>query len=367
MLDFTSSLYLGLRHSSSRLRPWARITPGVPAALESPPIAAAVARALATLTGTERALLFRSTLHAFWDVFGGLARDTSTIHIDAGAYPIARWGAIRAAARGIPVQTFRHRDPAALRRQLRESAADLTHRPMVVADGLCPGCGGVVPIGEMLESLRPLDGRLVLDDTQALGILGESAQTSAPYGTGGGGSLRWTGVTDPNVILVSSLAKGFGAPLAMIGGSGSIVATLEAESETRAHCSPPSFADLHAAERAVRLNRTEGDRRRWRLAALIRRFRRGLARLGLSAGRSLFPVQSLDPVPGLSPAALSEALRRRGIQAVLHKPECRRGVVVSFVLTASHSPAAIDSALDSLGRSVQAARTSDPLRTRRAI
>jgi 8-amino-7-oxononanoate synthase len=342
------------------------MTPGVPAALDSPPIAAAIAGALATLTGTERALLFRSTLHAFWDVFGSLARDTSTIHIDAGAYPIARWGAVRAAARGVRVRSFAHRDPGALRRQLRESTADRTRRPLVVADGLCPGCGGMTPIGELLESLRPLDGRLVLDDTQALGILGESAQTGAPYGTGGGGSLRWTGVTDPNVVLVSSLAKGFGAPLAIIGGSGSIVAGLEAESETRAHCSPPSFADLHAAERAVRLNRTEGDRRRWRLAALIRRFRRGLARLGLSAGRSLFPVQSLDPVSGLSPAALSEALRRRGIRAVLHKPECRRVVVVSFVLTASHSPGAIDHALEALGRIVAAATTSGP-RASRAI
>jgi len=343
------------------------MTPGVPAALESPPIAGAIAGALAALTGTQRALLFRSTLHAFWDLFGSLARDTRTIHIDAGAYPIARWGAVRAAARGVPVRIFAHRDPAALRRHLRLSTSDCTRRPLVVADGLCPGCGGVAPIGELLESLRPLGGRLVLDDTQGLGILGESAKTGAPYGTGGGGSLRWAGVANPAVVLVSSLAKGFGAPLAMIGGSGSIVARLEAESETRAHCSPPSFADLHAAERAVRLNRAEGDRHRWRLAALIRRFRLGLARLGLSAGRSLFPVQSLDPVAGLSPAALFEALNARGIRAVLHKPECRRGVVVSFVLTASHSPAAIDSALEALGRSVAAAGTPDPRRTRRAI
>jgi len=37
VLDFTSALYLGLRHPSGSLRPWARFTLGVPAALAAPP------------------------------------------------------------------------------------------------------------------------------------------------------------------------------------------------------------------------------------------------------------------------------------------------------------------------------------------
>ena len=348
MLDFTSSLYLGLRHSSSVSRPWARLTPGVPAALASPPIADAVAGDLAALTGTERALLFRSTLHAFWDLFGSLSRETSAIHIDLGAYPIGRWGVERAIARGVPVTTFPHRDAKALERQVAHPKAGTQRRPLVLADGLCPGCGALVPISKYLDILRPFGGRLVLDDTQSLGIYGDAADAAAPLGRGGGGSLRRAGISDPAVLLVSSLAKGFGAPLAMLGGSRAAVARLEAESETRVHCSPPSFPDLHAAERALHVNAVEGDSRRARLVALIRRFHRGLVRLGLSASRSLFPIQSLDPIPGLTAAALHDALQRRGIRAVLHRPECRPVPTVSFVFTASHDPRAIDRVLEVL-------------------
>lgn len=343
------------------------MTPGVPAALASPPIAAAIERGLAALTGTERALLFRSTLHAFWDLFGSLARDTAAIHVDAAAYPIGRWGVERAVARGIPVMTFPHRDSAALGRQLARAPARAGCRPLVLADGFCPGCGSLVPIEEYLESLRPLGGRLVLDDTQALGIFGNSPDAGVPLGRGGGGSLRRAGISDPEVILVGSLAKGFGAPLAMLGGARATVARLETESETRVHCSPPSFPDLHAAERALQLNRAQGDGRRARLVAVVRRFRRGLARMGLSAGRSLFPIQSLDPVPGVPAAVLHEALRRRGIRAVLHRPECRPDPTVSFVFTASHEPGAIDRVLVVLDRLVSSGRLPGWPRSARAV
>ena len=39
MLDFTSSLYLGMRHASRDLRPWDSLTRGMPAALVPPALA----------------------------------------------------------------------------------------------------------------------------------------------------------------------------------------------------------------------------------------------------------------------------------------------------------------------------------------
>ena len=70
MLDFTSALYLGLRHPSRSLRAWPALTAGQPAALESPARRFGVARQLAALQGCERATLLPSTLHLFWDLFG---------------------------------------------------------------------------------------------------------------------------------------------------------------------------------------------------------------------------------------------------------------------------------------------------------
>jgi 8-amino-7-oxononanoate synthase len=356
VLDFTSALYLGLRHASARLRPWAQLTGGRPAALSTPILARTVAQRLAGITGAERATLARSTLHAFWDLFVILAGSDTTIYIDASAYPIARWGAERAAGRGIPVRTFAHHDPAALWRGLtRESGA--RRRPLVVVDGLCPGCGALAPVRDYLERAREFGGSLVLDDTQALGVVGYSPGPRAPYGNGGGGSLRRHGVDGRHVVLVSSMAKGFGVPMAMLGGNADVISRMEAESATRVHCSPPSFAELHAAERALEVNRVSGDALRRRLARLVRRFRAGLRARDLSVSRSLLPVQSLTSVP--DPRALHLRLLELGIRAVLQRSTCGSGATVSFLITAAHTPAAIDHAVEAVAASAEAGLSCD--------
>src|SRR5436190_18022397 len=246
MIDFTSALYLGMRHASASLRPWTRLTTGVPAALDSPPEAEDVARRMAALQGCEAGLVGTSTLHLFWDLVLMMASSGMAIYTDKGTYPIARWGVERAAGRGIPTSTFRHHDPDALTRQLRlPSGRGLP--PLVVADGICPGCGGALPIPQLLDSIRPSGGILILDDTQSLGIMGESPNSRSPFGTGGGGSLRWHDAAGEDVVLVASLAKGFGVPMAVLSAASDVVARFAAQSETRVHSSPPSLAHLHAA------------------------------------------------------------------------------------------------------------------------
>ena len=115
MLDFTSALYLGLRHPSRSLRAWSGLTTGKPIVLETPAGAIGLARQLAALQGCERATLLPSTLHLFWDLFGLLAGEQVRIYMDEGTYRIARWGVERAAAQGVAVRTFPHHDAAAAR------------------------------------------------------------------------------------------------------------------------------------------------------------------------------------------------------------------------------------------------------------
>lgn len=93
MHDFTSALYLGLHHPSASLRPWGQLTTGKPAAFEAPVSEQRLARWLAGLVGCEQAVFGPSTLHLFWDLFGVLAKQEVSVYLDAGAYPIAHWGA----------------------------------------------------------------------------------------------------------------------------------------------------------------------------------------------------------------------------------------------------------------------------------
>ena len=297
MLDFTSSLYLGLRHPSWLLQPWDQLTTGAPAVLVPPPGARRVAETLSALQGCERATLAPSTLHLFWDLFGTLfSRRGVAIYMDAGTYPVAQWGIERAAARAVPVRSFPHHDPDALRRQLQQDA----HRrlcPLVVADGFCPGCGRPAPIAAYLESAQAFGGQLLLDDTQALGILGQAPGPGLPYGRGGGGSLRWSKVGGPDVLVGSSLAKGFGVPVAVLAGSTTLLQRFMATSETRMHSSPPSAAVMHAAEHGLAVNQARGDALRRHLVQVIRHFRSQLTAAGFSAVGGLFPVQTQPPPP----------------------------------------------------------------------
>src|SRR5262245_5362843 len=134
MPDFTSALYLGFTHPSASLSPWRALTLGRPAALEEPAGGRILARALTRPMGGEAGILYPSTLHLFRDVFQVAAPKGTVILFDAASYPIARWGAEGAAIKGIPVETFPHRDAVALERRVRK-ARRAGQRPLIVADG----------------------------------------------------------------------------------------------------------------------------------------------------------------------------------------------------------------------------------------
>lgn len=340
MLDFTSCLYLGLRHESDALPAWPSLSTGRPAALEDPPGARRIARKLAELQGCEAASMAPSTLHLFWDLFGHLADRGASFYVDSGVYPIARWGVERAAGRAAQVHTFRHHDAEHLRRLLKGGSRGW---PIVVADGFCPGCGGVAPLIEYAAAAGE-SGLLVIDDTQALGILGERGKPGSPYGSGGGGSLRWHALSSPQVVAISSLAKAFGAPVAVVAGGARLIHDYESWSDTRVHCSPPTVAVLNAAERALSINQAEGDSRRRMLARLVRSFRCRLRAGGISLESGLFPIQTIRTTREISPLRLHDRLLESGVSAILRRGARGEGPRLSFILTASHSPADVERA-----------------------
>lgn len=350
MLDFTSAHYLGLHHTSEDLRGWEQLATGVPAAMAEPQEAYEVAWRVARLQGCEEGVLAPSTLHLFWDLFGILSREKIAIYQDEGIYPIASWGVERAAARGVTVQRFPHHDAEVLRWLLNcEKNRKSGRRPVVVTDGFCPGSGRVAPLSDYMESVRVFRGLLVLDDTQALGILGHTAWRNAPYGKAGGGSLQWSNVFGADILVISSLAKGFGVPAAVLSGSKGMIQFFKEKSETRVHCSPPSTAVIHAAKRALVINDTRGDALRLSLARQVQYFRERLKKIGLCAWGGLFPVQTLALPLGYSADLLHERLIQKGIRAVLHGGHRKKNARISFIITARHCLGNIDCLIERLG------------------
>jgi len=353
MLDFTSALYLGLEHSSASLPGWKQFTLGKPAALESPPGAEEVARDLAELQNCESATLGPSTLHLFLDLFEVLARRNISVFMDSEAYSIARRGVERAAAQRVPVKLFPHHSAHALRVEVAQSCGP-RRSPVVVTDGVCPQCNRVAPLDEYLDLARNGRGWLVVDDTQALGILGERPGVGSPYGWRGGGSSRWLSIQGPELLLVSSLAKGFGAPIAALAGTRTLVDGFVRESSTFAHCNPPSIPAIAAAASALEINRQFGDLLRQRLLSRVRRLRRGLARVGLSAATpGLFPVQSFHLPTSAEPLALHTELLRRGIVTIPQQLPGARRARLAVLLNARHTTEHIDQLVEELAGLLQ--------------
>ena len=351
LADFTSSLYLGINHPSRVLRPWLQFTTGKPAAVGEVRSALVVSAALARLQGCERVTLLPSTLHLFFDLFEVLRRDPISVYVDKAAYPTARWGAERAMAHGVPFREIPHYDPEAVH-QIISAATAAGRKPIILADGFCPDCGRPVPLRAYLECVVPLGGYVVLDDTQALGIWGADHNRIVPYGSGGGGSLRFHGLRSPNVIIGSSLAKGFGVPVAALGGSARWVKHFLRHSETRVHASPPSIPALHAVEHALLVNAERGDDIRLRLAQLVARFRNGMRQAGLHGNDSPFPVQMLAP-ENADPSQLHRKLATVGIHTAVVRTRAAPGAKLVFVINALHTATEIDRAIEAVVTAVR--------------
>lgn len=352
MLDFTSALYLGPR----TLPPPPAglvLTTGRPAVLGEADRARWVAQAVARRQGLAAGLLAPSTLHLFWDVFR-LMPAAGVLLLDRRLYPVGQWGGLRARARGLPVVQFRADDLGGLARLLH-TYRQQGRTPWLVADGWHPG-GGPAPLARFAELLAPCPGAvLLLDDTQAFGVLGAAPGPAAPLGHGGGGSLRWAGLDagagGPEILTITSLAKGLGVPVAVLAGRAARLAQFGRCAETRVHSSPVSAWHAWAAAAALRHDDRHGEAARHRLGQRIGQFRAALARAGLRPGGGLFPVQKLVLARTTAALSLHQQLRQAGINALLLAGETRPSVPeIAFCLRADHSAADIGRATAALAR-----------------
>ncbi|WP_433158557.1 aminotransferase class I/II-fold pyridoxal phosphate-dependent enzyme [Kribbella sp. CA-247076] len=325
-LDFTSSSFLGLRYGTGTLPSFTTLTTGVPAVLHEPAAAHRIAATVAAAQGAQAGVVGRSALHALMDVMGMLPHRGDVVAIDAAAYPLAWWAALRAAANGAVVRKYPHHRP--------EFAAESGRRLFLLTDGWCPGCNQPAPLRELQRAAVEAGGTLVVDDSLAFGVLGRRRRGDA-FGEGSG-TPTWRGLDHQAILWVASLAKACGAPLAVTTGDRATIRRLARTGGNRVHSSPPSSADLGAATMAL-----YGDHRarRSQLQSNVLRLRNRLRDLGLPVNGLPFPVVSIRV-----PDAYEwwSELRSAGIRAVLQQSRCRPGVMLSVLVRADHSPADLD-------------------------
>jgi 8-amino-7-oxononanoate synthase len=340
MIDFTSALYLGMKHSSTELNGWEQLTTGVPAILNEPSISLQVSKYVARMQGLEEGIAAPSTLHIYSDLFELLKKKRIVLFIDEKIYPVSKYGIEKLQSNQARVQSFRHFDAAHLNALVKANVSDGV-TPVIMSDGWCPLCGKAAPIQKYISSIRQLNGTILIDDTQAFGILGEHQHEKMPYGKGGGGILKWLNIHDDSIVTVTSLAKAFGVPMAVIGGTSAFIAAFKESSRTRIHSSPVSIVHLQAALNAFRANYNKGDLLRNKLWQNICLFKNKINQKTVLTGGGIFPVQNTRCRSSNETIRLYERLKKNKISTVLLSLHNEHIPVISFIIRPDHTPGQI--------------------------
>jgi len=149
----------------------------------------------------------------------------------------------------------------------------------IFTDGTFTADGMLAPIPELLAALPEHNAVLVVDDCHGLGVLGPRGQ----------GTLSHFGITDPRIILTSTLAKGVGCHGGVVAGQAQYCDLVRAKASAYICTTPASPAIAAAATEALAvIGREPGRLSRLRRNASL--LSESLRQLGLNAPATLAPI-----------------------------------------------------------------------------
>jgi len=289
---------------------------------------------LAAWTGRERALLFSTGYMANLGVMQALLARGDVCVQDKLNHACLIDGARLA---GAELKRYPHADVDAAARQLgsNQSAAAL-----LATDGVFSMDGDVAPLRELAALCDRESAALMVDDAHGFGVLGHT----------GAGSLEAAALNPYDVpVLMATLGKALGCAGAFVAGSHSLVQGLMQFARPYIYTTamPPALAAATLV--AVQLAQSETWRRE-KLAALIARFRDGVAQLGLALSSSATAIQPI--VFGDAQAALDAAstLEWRGLLVTAIRPPTvpAGSACLRVTLSAAHEESHVDKLLSAL-------------------
>jgi len=337
LVSFSSNDYLGLAADP-------RLARAAALALESRGVGAgasrlvvgdmdahhALERAAAALMGAEAARLFNSGYAANAGILQALCGPEDVVFSDALNHASLVDGCRLSRAK---VVVYPHADARALERLLAEAGG---RRRVVCTDAVFSMDGDHAPLRELAEVCRRHRAALVVDEAHAVGVLGPT----------GRGLCEALGVEAD--VRMATLGKALGVFGAFAAGSAEVVELMANRARTFVFSTALPAAVCAAGEEAIAVMRAEPARREalWRN---IRRMAAGLRALGVSAEprSAIFPLVLGEPARALEVAV---QLRARGVLVkAIRPPTVPEGTSrLRFAVTAAHSEAQIDLALEAL-------------------
>jgi 8-amino-7-oxononanoate synthase len=288
---------------------------------------------LATFFATETAVLFPDGYFAPIAVAQAFAGEFTHVLIDELAH-----GALLDAARMLecPMQKFKHRDPADLKKGLAQCGRNA--RPLVLTDGLFSHDGSAAPLRAYLKILPP-DGKILVDDAHGAGVLGAN----------GRGTLEFEQVSRERVIQCVTLSKAFGT----YGGAVLATPALREKILTRSRVfvgtTPLPLPLAGAALASLKMLRRE-PKRRQQLFHNLAYLRIQLREAGRNISDTPGPIVRL---PLMSETQVQN-LKTRLLAAGIYPPFLKYGAtaqgVFRFVISSQHSRKQLDNLISVLAK-----------------
>lgn len=237
--------------------------------------------------------------------------------------------------------------------------ADLRHYPHISADGAlrqlrsrpdAPALLATNGIFALDGDIAPLKILAVLARTENATLYVDDAHGTGVIGPDGRGSVAHAGLGEHEVPLqLVSLGRALGCAGAVLVGQSALIEQVAETARARQYTSLPPPALAAAASAAIAIARKESWRR-YKLAALVARFRRGAQQRGIQLLDSATPIQPVLIGSSTATLAVARQLERAGyLVNALRPPVVPDGQArlrISFCV--NHDEDDVDALLDAL-------------------
>lgn len=301
------------------------------------PILLDLERKIAGFFGTEDAVAFPSGYMSGLFLARTAEDSWDAAFVDEDAHSSLKDGI---AAVGKPVVFYRHRDADDLEAKIMAHPS-AEGRFLALTDGVFPALGEIAPLPALLGVVERRGGRLAVDDSHGVGVLGPSGRgTLEHFGFAPGGSI----------LMAGTLSKAFGGHGGFLPLSAALAARVRAEVGAYAGSTPIPTPIAAASARGIELlSGHPAWRETLRLNAL--HLKTGLRALGLPVDDSPVPIAAWSLSPESEMKRVQDALLERGIAvARLSYAGAPAGGILRATVFSTHTPAHIDRLLGALKR-----------------
>jgi myxalamid-type polyketide synthase MxaB len=295
--DFASCNYLGLDFHPDvmaaippALAEWG-VHPSWTRAVASPQLYDDLERELASFVGAPTTLVFPSISLLHVGVLPILAGYDGVILKDTEAHHTIHEGCLRAQANGAEWVDFPHSDIDDLAKKLARYRPGRTK--IIATDGVYSMGSSHPPLVEYVRLAKKYNALLYVDDAHGFGIIGEKPDADLPYGYRGNGMVRHFGLDycSDRIVYVAGLSKAFSSYAAFVTCFDDKMKWILQGSGPFIFSGPTCVASLASALAGLRVNATEGDRKRQYVYQLTHRFVTAVRDLGFEVDNGgFFPI-----------------------------------------------------------------------------